>query len=256
MATLVMRSSHASFASPSSAVGRTSSSSEASVSKTGCAIHREPSAAGGWIPPPPRRQPRVQVRPRLLARSSAAVLELGDHRRRARDVLAEGFAPGGVVLGAGVEKERQVGRLRQRRPLDQPAVEAAGALAVRVERYLASEAVVADANCVPEHEVAPKVGVEVLAPGRQQRVGPHALLKPLEEELVPIHRQVIGQRRDPHQQHTSSELRSGPVRHHMANLWNSSGPQQPDSTSTTPMGQQMKRNAIHDRTASSEQLRR
>ena len=37
-------SSHASFASPSSAVGRTSSSSEASVSKTGCAIHREPSA--------------------------------------------------------------------------------------------------------------------------------------------------------------------------------------------------------------------
>mmetsp|Transcript_20004 Transcript_20004/g.63868 ORF Transcript_20004/g.63868 Transcript_20004/m.63868 type:complete len:568 (-) Transcript_20004:237-1940(-) len=161
---------------------------------------------GRLDPPPPRRQPCVQVRPRLLARNSAAVLELGDHRRRACDVLAEGFAPGGVVLGAGVEKERQVGRLRQRRPLDQPAVEAAGALAVRVERYLASEAVVADANCVPEHEVAPKVGVEVLAPGRQQRVGPHALLKPLEEELVPIHRQVIGQRRDPHQQHTKQRV--------------------------------------------------
>ena len=172
-------------------------------------------------------------------------------------MLAEGFAPGGVVLGAGVEKERQVGRLRQRRPLDQPAVEAAGALAVRVERYLASEAVVADANCVPEHEVAPKVGVEVLAPGRQQRVGPHALLKPLEEELVPVHRQVIGQRRDPHQQHTKQRVaeRAGQAPH-MANLWNSSGPQQPESTSTTPMGQQMKRNAIHDRTASSEQLRR
>mmetsp|Transcript_42322 Transcript_42322/g.136443 ORF Transcript_42322/g.136443 Transcript_42322/m.136443 type:complete len:240 (-) Transcript_42322:165-884(-) len=213
MATFVTRSSHASFASPSSAVGRTSSSSEASVSKTGCAIHREPSAAGGWIPPPPRRQPRVQVRPRLLARSSAAVLELGDHRRRARDVLAEGFAPGGVVLGAGVEKERQVGRLRQRRPLDQPAVEAAGALAVRVERYLASEAVVADANCVPEHEVAPKVGVEVLAPGRQQRVGPHALLKipgrGTGTRSSPGHRSATGSASAAHQAASCGAGRSG-----------------------------------------------